>query len=252
MRALRASEILDLWETSGRHHGVDLALILLQTASPELSWERLVRLTVGQRDERLMRLRELTFGSLLRLQTPCPQCSEALELELESPRLRVGSASSAGPHESQWEGWRLQWRLPDSEDLAALARLGGQAIGDGEGVSSGEGLLLQRCLLALWDEEGRQRVAGELPAAGRAALGEAMSAADPQAEVIFDLRCPRCEHRWQSLLDIVEIFTQELATQSRRLLAEVHFLARYYGWREADILALSGRRRQAYLDLARA
>ena len=41
----------------------------------------------------------------------------------------------------------------------------------------------------------------------------------------------------------------ELATQAKRLLREVHFLARAYGWREADILAMSARRRQAYLEM---
>ncbi|HEX2516118.1 MAG TPA: phage baseplate protein, partial [Chloroflexota bacterium] len=38
-------------------------------------------------------------------------------------------------------------------------------------------------------------------------------------------------------------------TRARRLLREVHTLARAYGWREAEILALPGRRRQTYLDL---
>jgi hypothetical protein len=51
------------------------------------------------------------------------------------------------------------------------------------------------------------------------------------------------------LFDIVSFFWTELSAQAKRLLREVHTLARGYGWREADILAMSARRRQLYLDL---
>ena len=50
-------------------------------------------------------------------------------------------------------------------------------------------------------------------------------------------------------MDIGEFFWRELTVQAKRLLREVHLLARGYGWREADVLALHPRRRQAYLDL---
>ena len=40
------------------------------------------------------------------------------------------------------------------------------------------------------------------------------------------------------------------AREATRLLGEVHTLARAYHWREAEILAMSSRRRQAYLELA--
>ena len=41
-----------------------------------------------------------------------------------------------------------------------------------------------------------------------------------------------------------------IAGRALRLLGHVHALARAYGWREADILAMSPARRQVYLDLA--
>jgi len=44
-------------------------------------------------------------------------------------------------------------------------------------------------------------------------------------------------------------FWAELAAEAKRLLREVDALARAYGWREADILALSSQRRHAYLEL---
>jgi hypothetical protein len=41
-----------------------------------------------------------------------------------------------------------------------------------------------------------------------------------------------------------------LTTWVRRLLREVHTLALAYGWREADILNMSARRRRFYLEMA--
>ena len=88
-----------------------------------------------------------------------------------------------------------------------------------------------------------------LPRALVRTLVERLGAADPGAETLLSLVCPPAPIRWQSVLDVATFFWDELATRARRLLREVHTLARAYGWREAEILALPGRRRQTYLDL---
>ena len=49
--------------------------------------------------------------------------------------------------------------------------------------------------------------------------------------------------------DIVALFWAELAAEANRLLREVDTLAASVQLAEADILALSPRRRQAYLEL---
>jgi hypothetical protein len=51
------------------------------------------------------------------------------------------------------------------------------------------------------------------------------------------------------MFDIGAFLWEEIAAQARRLLREVHTLARAYGWREADILVMSAARRQAYLEM---
>ncbi len=60
---------------------------------------------------------------------------------------------------------------------------------------------------------------------------------------------PQCPHRWPVTLDIASFFWNEIAVQAKRLCHEVHVLARAYAWREADILAMSERRRQYYLNM---
>jgi hypothetical protein len=76
-----------------------------------------------------------------------------------------------------------------------------------------------------------------------------MGEADPQAEVQLALACPACRHQWQVSFDIVSYFWSEINARSQRLLWEVHALASAYGWREADILAISPQRRQFYLEM---
>ena len=63
------------------------------------------------------------------------------------------------------------------------------------------------------------------------------------------LNCPTCGNQWQLFFDIAAFLWLKIEMQARRLLREVHTLARAYGWREADILALSPWRRQAYLEM---
>jgi hypothetical protein len=68
--------------------------------------------------------------------------------------------------------------------------------------------------------------------------------------MLLDFICPVCGHAGQTLFDIAGYLWEEIRTQAQRLLHEVHALARAYGWREGDILALSAARRRAYLEMA--
>ena len=89
--------------------------------------------------------------------------------------------------------------------------------------------------------------ASTLPTGVVEAVEARMSKLDPQGETILELRCAACGHQWRAALDIGRFFWQELAAEARRLLREVHLLASAYGWGEAEILALTPARRDAYL-----
>jgi hypothetical protein len=77
-----------------------------------------------------------------------------------------------------------------------------------------------------------------------------MAEVDPQADVQLAMACPACSHEWQLTFDILSFFWNEINAWASRILDEVHTLASAYGWREADILALSPHRRQLYLERA--
>jgi len=91
--------------------------------------------------------------------------------------------------------------------------------------------------------------ASELPPSVVTETASRMAHADPQADVQLDLRCPACGTAWQAAFDMPAYFWSEIDAWAQCTLGEVHVLARTYGWRESDILALSPGRRRLYLEL---
>ena len=238
MRSLGDADILAVWETAHRYHPVDQAIALLMTAEPEHSRDELASLPLGRRDARVLALRLATFGDTLNSCGTCPQCNEAVEFEISCSALRTPDAEG---HERTLdaEGYQLRIRPLTSFDLAAAA---GAAD-----VTEARRVLLRRCVVEARRNEAFVN-ADELPEAISAAVAQAALMIDPQAELLFELACPACEHQWQATLDIAHILWKEVDARAQRLLMEVHLLARAYGWREADILGMSPARRKAYLQ----
>jgi hypothetical protein len=253
MRGVSAAELLSAWEQGFGQPSFRRALILLSAACPELSAEQLARLSIGQRDARLLALRERTFGSELVSVATCSACGEQLEFTFSMADIRV--ASPAAPASGQpsaperdgpdplslnLNGYEVLFRLPNSTDLAAIA--------DSPEPAASQHLLLQRCVEAA-TYEGAAINYADLPAAVLDAVAARMEEADPQANVQLNLSCVRCGKSWLAVFDIESFLWSELNRWAERLLLEVHQLARAYGWREADILAMSPQRRRFYLEM---
>jgi hypothetical protein len=107
---------------------------------------------------------------------------------------------------------------------------------------------LQRCLLSV-KQAGAPVNILQLPAEVVTGIAESMAQADLLADIQLKIDCPSCQHRWRAAFDIVSFLWTEIEAWARRILFEVHTLARAYGWREAEILALSATRRQLYLEM---
>ncbi len=243
MRRLFAHDLFEVWEAGRDRHPVDRALILLGAACPELAWDELADLSVGARDARLLSVREQTFGPRLDGFAECPRCAEGLQFGVAVADLRVSPKTGTGEQtlELVAEDFSLRFRLPDSRDLGAAAACEDPAVA--------RNLLVRRCVLQA-TRDGQPIAAGDLPAEAASALSRRMAEHDPQAEVQLDLHCPACDHRWQASFDIVAFLWVELAAYARRLLREVHALARAYGWSEADVLSMSALRRRSYIEMA--
>ena len=243
MRSLPREELVRLWEIGEEQHPIDRALSLIGAAFPEFSWQQLVNLSVGQRDDLLLALRQNIFGPRMSTYSQCPNCREGLEFTLHAPDLRQSRPAEPGTWERtlEVEDVTVRYRLPNSADLAAIVH--------SAGVAEARDVLLQRCVLQARQNEAELPVA-DLPEPVIIALAADMESGDPQAEIQLDLVCPACQHPWLVIFDVLSYLWTEISAQARHFLQSVHVLARYYGWSEAEILAMSNRRRQFYLVMA--
>jgi hypothetical protein len=230
MVAISAETLLACWEQGRMRHPLDRALLLHAVAAPELDPESLADRPVGRRNAALLALRRSLFGDELKSCVDCPECGEKLEFSLSAnAMLARAGACEADIHDVNIGGVRL--RLPTSRDLAQLA---GQA--DEQSASRA---LLQRLSdgeLTEWSAELETQIAS------------AFDAADPCLDLAIGLDCPACGHAWSAPFDVARFLWEEIEVRARRLLDEVHALARSYAWSEKQILELSESRRRAYLE----
>jgi hypothetical protein len=235
MAPISAPVVLSVWEQSRGSHPVDQALALLALAEPGASADQLASLSLGERDARLMALREQIFGPRLDALADCPSCAEQLEFGLSTSELRAQPEAPA-PQALEIEAGdrRLRFRPINSYDVAAITRC--------QDAREARQLLAERSLVEPMEEE--------LPPDTVDQLAARLAECDRQAEILLDLTCPTCGHAWQITFDICSFMWTEVSAEAQHLLHEVDMLARVYGWREADILAMSPARRNLYMEMA--
>jgi hypothetical protein len=242
MQPLSTGGLLRAWELGGvEPHRIDRAIALLEAGYPDVPRATLAKLSIGERDSLLLALRDRVFGPRLTALAVCPGCGEQLELGFEAADVHADRKQEADQLLNlRLEGYEIAFRVPNSLDLAALPE-------EGDFHSKKQALLYRIVSEARY--RGAEMAPAQLPETVIAAIEERMAQADPQAEVRLNLSCASCGHAWQALFDIVSFFWSELDAWAVRLLREVHSLARAYGWREADILAMSPGRRLRYLEM---
>jgi|SRR5215831_2562104 len=255
-----ATDVLATWEAGIAASGTHRALLLHSLARAAAEPGQLLAMPVGQRDADLLLLRRALFGEHASMRLACGECAEDLEFDFEvraalaarepatdgplpAPPRRAAAGDEQGntgaPIVVTQGRWTVQLRLPTAGDLLAVAE-----APTGEARTA----LLTRCVLDA--RHGRNQVAAaDLPPAVQERLAEAAAAADPCADIVFDVPCPACRHRTKALLDVATFVWAELDAWARRTLLEVHLLAASYGWSEPEVLALSPFRRRRYLEL---
>jgi hypothetical protein len=242
MRTLSSLDLLNAWE-QGLGQGVaERAVILLRLAAGADDTGRdPARWPIGERDARLLDLRESAFGPQMEGVASCPRCGVQQEFQMPAGALRVASPASSVGLALVSDDYQVEFRLPDSLDLCEV---------EAERVSEGEIALrlLERCVTSA-TSGARPITAADLPNDVVKEISERMSQADPQAGIDVSLQCPSCSHRWSEPFDIASFLWTEVHAWASRTLFDVHQLAAAYGWSEAESLSLSPRRRGFYLEL---
>jgi hypothetical protein len=232
---------LNVWEQGRSQTQVQRAFSLLALALPDQSARELTGFSVGRRDRELLGLRERLFGSRLASAATCPACGLEIEMDFSIADIRIPPMPDPGQlHSLQLDGYDVSFRLPTCDDLAALT--------PNTDARGGKTVLLERCIAEI-RVKNETLPAAMLPESIAHALSERMAQLDPQGDIQLTLSCPTCNHQWLSPLDIVSYLWREIHAWVARTLREIHSLASAYGWNEAEILALSRRRRQTYLEM---
>ncbi len=230
--------LLEAWERGADELPATRAITLLESLGGDVPDS----LGIGELAGALLDAHIRAFGTELDSVAECPGCGEPVELTVDARVLarhaRDSCAGLPAPVAVQFDGVEIRVRPVTAEDLVQVESLG-----------EPEQALLDRVVIGA-TRDGQPLAARDLPPGAIAAVGEALAAADPAADLAIALRCPACEQTWEESLDVAAFLWREVEAQAQRLMLQVDVLARAYGWTESEVLALGERRRGLYAEMA--
>jgi hypothetical protein len=243
-KQLSARDMLNIWEHAFSRHPIDRALTILLYAGPHMTYEELSKLPIPERDAFLLKIYERTFGPSLRGFSTCPECSEHLEFEMSTKDLlsRHGEKSFCEEYYIDMPDKNLQmrFRFPNSLDLASVSHM--------REIEDARIALASACVTEAFCNGDILSTLNLTPEIIDI-IEEHISECEPDAEIIFDIRCAVCGNQSQVPFDILVFLWKEITLHARLLLYEIHVLASAYGWGEGDILSMSPARRRYYFEL---
>lgn len=234
-------QLLQIWEMGKAQTALQKSLFLLASACAA-PVEEIGLLSIGERDARLLLVREWLFGPQCSNVAYCPNCTQPVEWQttVDDIRLQTPAANkTVQEYNLETSGYNIRFRLPNSFDML-------NASGSNSVATPQE--LLAGCVLAAQHNQ-QQAEAALLPDAVLEALSQRMEAEDPQADIRMLISCPSCAHGWEAPFDICSYLCAEIDSWARQMLREVYVLASAFGWAEQDILSMSAKRRQVYLEM---
>jgi len=244
MRPLSAAELLQVWDNGTGMSLLEKTLLLLGKACATEDWKQLGKLSIGNRDAKLLQLREWMFGNKLRNMTKCPACSEMVEWETNTEALRLQPVKediSVETFSLRQSKFNIHFRLPDSYDVLKFSTEGNQSPYIKQ--------LLTECIIDITGADNEKYAPDVLPAIAWQTLEESMSKKDPQADITMQIICPYCQHNWNAVFDIMSFLWTEINNWAKHIMQEVALLARAFSWSEKDILAMTPQRRRLYIEM---
>jgi uncharacterized protein (UPF0212 family) len=221
----------------GSPHERAIAAIAALTGSPAIDAERLA---LRRCDGQLLELHRERYGPELRAVSACPACGAVLELQFAVEDLLEALAEPRPGELSLTSGaYELELRLPTVADLARAQRAGD--------VQRAAAMLAAACV-STCRLDGIEVSSDAVPAAVLDEAQRRLQRFDLAGEPL-ELTCPDCATRWSTALEVATLVLAELDVEGRRLLADVHALARAYGWSEREIAALPPARRRRYVEM---
>ncbi|HTQ89280.1 MAG TPA: hypothetical protein VMK84_07280 [Streptosporangiaceae bacterium] len=239
-----AAVLLSAWEEAAAVPDGAVAATLLHRAGLVASVDEGLDLPLGHAAARLARLYADSFGNAVDAVLTCPGCQEHLEVSLplaplcrapDGPDQQIVSEETvpgkAGPPRD------YVVRSPTGRDLLLAATEPDPAA-----------VLLSRCVVA---DDGAAVDPATLDAGSLEALDAAAERLAGGAAPVLRSQCPACSEAVLADVDLAALLWQRVCREAPVVLADVAELSAAFGWSEAEVLAMSRTRREAYLSLAR-
>jgi hypothetical protein len=234
LRGLRGDDEESVTETGTEAAIALLDRLLVEVPGASAVPSRAAELATPDRDRLLATIYQATFGPRVESTIPCRQCGEQFDLDFVLDDLRESLRESAGPSGIEREDGAL-FRLPDGRRFRLPTGVDELAL-LGLDPAQSESQLLDRCL-----------VDGQ-PSDDPAAILDGMDAVGPLLSQDLDAQCPACGAPQTVRFDLQHYLLSLLVQEDRRRAAEIHQLARTYGWGLGDILSLPRARRRALVE----
>jgi hypothetical protein len=195
-------------------------------------------LTVGDRIALVLYIRRTIFGDKLHCTLSCPNCKEAISLDLSISNLLQPSISDPkSEYELSVENYRLTVRPIKGADLESIA------TNVDEGTDKME-KLVRACVIS-----SDPCLPSNLDNNFISVLSSKLEKLDPQADLLLDMSCPVCKDSFQTSFNAEDFVYRELSALGKELEYEIHWLAFYYHWSEDAILSMTTKKRKRYVDL---
>lgn len=195
-------------------------------------------LTAADRDRVLAAVLERAFGASVSSTVRCARCEARFDLDFSLRDLAAAAdaeAAAAGILLGADGTLALpdgrRYRLPTGRDECACLRLA---------PDEAARAMLEACALD-----------GVRPGDDET-VPTLMRAAAPVLDTELDARCPECGAAQSIRFDVQSYLLAALAGEALQLTAEVHRLAKAYGWSRREILRLPRSRRRAHVALVEA
>jgi hypothetical protein len=235
MYELSSSQLLIICEQGTQQPIIERVEMILAMALPTLTASQINALTIGERNQHLLKIRAAIFGDNIACISNCIHCQEAVEFTLDATTL-ITTTQPLDDFTFSIADKVHKFRLITGADLKLAMQQPTVAV-----VAK---TLIEQCLAT---PENPLDVA-DLSDADIKQLAEQLKRHDPAAELLINLSCPACATSWQTAFDIAAFLWNEIVAYGKQLLQQVHCLAQAYGWDEATILELSTKRRQYYIN----
>jgi hypothetical protein len=198
--------------------------------------------SVPARDAALYDLRRELFGDRAVALAACPRCQEQLEVPLDL-RALLPTREVSIPDPVRADGFVATVRAPTTTDLVEIQ--------DAADEDVALAALTTACVESLRGPDGQTCPVDDAPASiqtlARLRLAELLDDIDVELQVT----CTACGCAFSAPFEIASFLLREVQAWASHLLHDIHVIAGAYGWDESTILALTPRRRQAYLDQIR-